>query len=502
MTDPARLTTLDGALGAATRPGYDPAAHATGIAHIGVGAFHKAHQAAYTDTALAAGGGDWRITGISLRGTAAADALNPQNGLYTLIERGAGGTTGRVVAAIDRVIAATRDRAGVLAALTDPATRVVSLTVTEKAYGIDRRAGGVDTTHPAIAADLKTPRAPGGAVGLIVEALRRRRDAGTRPFTALCCDNLADNGGLLRLGVLDFADRVDPDLRAWIAGEARFPATMVDRITPAPSQATLDTARALTGYADHAAVEAEPFTQWVLEDAFADGRPAWEAAGALFVDDVAPYERMKLRMLNGTHSMLAYAGFLADCPFVRDVMAHPHLPALVARHMAAAAATLEPLPGIDFTAYAADLSERFRNPAIAHETYQIAMDGTEKLPQRLLEPAVHALTHGQDIRRFAFAVATWMRYTLGRHDGGAGYALRDPREAAISAAIAGRTTAEAISSALHGLPGLFPDRLRSDPTWRSAVADVLGRFLGDGVSATIATEAGGQYGASGAFTAT
>lgn len=311
MTAAPRPTSLQDVTGPASLPGYTPSEHGTGIVHLGVGAFHKAHQAMYTDTALAAAGGDWRITGVSLRGTAAADALNPQHGLYTLVERGPDGTRGRVIAAIDRVIAATRDRAAVLDAMTDPATRIVSLTVTEKAYGIDRAAGAVDPSHPAIAADLADPRAPAGAVGLIVEALRRRRAAGARPFTALCCDNLPDNGGLLRTGVLDFAGRIDPELRRWIEDEGRFPATMVDRITPAATEATLGAAEDLTGCRDLAAVETEPFTQWVIEDRFADGRPAWELGGALFVDDVAPFERMKLRMLNGSHSMLAYAGFLS-----------------------------------------------------------------------------------------------------------------------------------------------------------------------------------------------
>ncbi len=488
MNRPARLTSLQRVAGAAFLPAYSPSEHGHGIVHLGVGAFYKAHGAAYTDTALAEAGGDWRVVGVSLRGTAAADALNSQTGLYTLVERGPGGERGRIIAAIDRVIAATRDRAGVLDVLSDPGTRIVSLTVTEKAYGIDRRAGTVDPSHAAIAGDLNDPRAPIGAVGLIVEGLRRRRAAGLRPFTVLCCDNLPDNGGLLRTGVLDFAGRIDPDLQGWIADEGRFPATMVDRITPSSTDATLAAAEELTGCRDLAAVETEPFTQWVIEDRFADGRPAWETGGALFVENVAPFERMKLRMLNGAHSMLAYAGFLSGFAYVRDVMADGPLATLVARHMTAAAATLEPLTGIDLEDYAAELADRFRNPAIAHETYQIAMDGTEKLPQRLLEPAVHALDHGQDIRPFAFAVAAWMRYALGRRDDGSTYALRDPREAAIAAAVSGAGGAEALSGALHGLVGLFPAKLTENPQWRAAVEAALGRMLDEGMAAAVAAE--------------
>ncbi|AXS39714.1 mannitol dehydrogenase family protein [Breoghania sp. L-A4] len=453
-----RLVSVDDIAAGVRRPAYRPEDHAAGIVHLGIGAFHRAHQAVYTDDALAASGGDWRIIGVSLRGTAAADALNPQNGLYTLIERGEGEASGRIIASLDRVIAATRKPGAALAAMTDPAIRIVSLTVTEKAYGIDRAAGGLDESHSAVAYDLGDPRAPSGVLGLLVEALRLRREAGTPPFTVLCCDNLPDNGALLRLGVVDFASRVDPGLAAWIETSVAFPATMVDRITPAVTPAALaDTAR-MTGRDDQAAIETEVFTQWVIEDHFPQGRPNWEAGGAIFVADVAPYERMKLRMLNGTHSMLAYAGFLAGHTLVRDAMADPALSALVTRHLKAAAATLAPLPGIDLTAYAASLAARFRNPSIAHETYQIAMDGTEKLPQRLLQPALVAMEQRQDIRPFAFAVACWMRYCLGRTDDGVAYALRDPREQHIQAALARVDTRDpaAIAGTLHALPGVFP----------------------------------------------
>jgi fructuronate reductase len=265
---------------------------------------------------------------------------------------------------------------------------------------------------------------------------------------------------------------------------------MVDRITPAPNAKTLADAVALAGCEDQGAVETEPFSQWVIEDRFPMGRPAFEAGGALFVDDVAPYERMKLRMLNGAHSMLAYAGFLAGHAYVRDVIADEALGFLVERHMRAASATLRPLSGISFNDYAAALLARFRNPAIAHETWQIAMDGTEKLPQRLFEPAQHALDHGQDIRPFAFAVAAWMRYCLGRTDDGQIYALRDPRETEIAACLADSDdNAAALSDALHALPGLFPKSLIEAPSWRATVEKILTTMLRQGVAAAIRSEA-------------
>jgi fructuronate reductase len=485
-----RLCSPDDVATDVRRPAYDPAGHRSGIVHLGIGAFHRAHQAVYTDGALAEAGGNWRITGVSLRGTAAAEALNPQNGLYTLIERGETGARARLIASVDRVIAASRDRAAVLAAMTDPAVRIVSLTVTEKAYGIDHAAATVDTRHQAVAADLANPHAPTGVLGLLVETLRLRHAAGVAPFTVLCCDNLPDNGALLQTGVIDFAKRVNPGFASWIAANVAFPATMVDRITPAPTSRTLSEAVRLIGCEDHAAVETEPFTQWVIEDRFPAGRPTWEAGGAIFVADVAPYERMKLRMLNGTHSMLAYAGFLSGRAYVRDVMADPALAALVERHLKAAAATLPPLDGLDLAEYAVQLARRFRNPAIAHETCQIAMDGTEKIPQRIMQPAMHALKKGQDIRPFAFAAASWMRYCLGRTDGGAAYDLCDPRERQIAARLAGTGgDAVAIAEALHGLPDVFPGSLVTSASWRRAVDSSLAVMLERGMARAILIEA-------------
>lgn len=485
--DMKRLTSLNDIATSKYRPKYRPSRLATGMVHLGVGAFHRAHQAVYTDDALAADGGDWRIVGVSLQSTAIADALNPQNGLYTLIKRSEAGTAARVISSIERVISAKRDQAGVIDAMTAPRTRIICLTVTEKAYGFDRISGGIDPAHPAVAADLKAPRSPTGAIGLIVETLRLRRARGAPPFTVLCCDNLPSNGKLMRTGVIDFASRIDPGLTRWIEAEVAFPSTMVDRITPAPTDRTRAEAADLIGCRDEAAIETEAFSQWVIQDSFPTGRPAWEAGGALFVQDVAPFERMKLRMLNGAHSMLAYAGFLSGHVHVRDVMTDKVLAALIERHMKAAAATLEPLPGIDFDDYTWSLLTRFRNPAIAHETYQIAMDGTEKLPQRLLEPAVHALQNGQTIRPFTFAVAAWMRYCQGRKDDHQTYALRDPREAEIEALIGG-VDAQDITTRLHQLPGLFPDALLRSQAWCGTVAEIFDVMLEQGIASAIRHE--------------
>jgi fructuronate reductase len=472
-------------------PSYDRSVPA-GIVHLGTGAFHRAHQAVYTDDALAKSGGGWMIIGVSLRSPDVANQLNPQDGLYTLLTRGPAGVEARVIGSIRHVLVAPEEPQKVLDALAAPETKIVSLTITEKGYGIDPKTGGLDRAHPAVAADLADPRRPQGAVGFIVEALRLRHEAGLSGVTVLCCDNLPSNGKVVARLVREFAAEAAPDLLPFIEANVSFPSTMVDRITPAATQKTLADVRALIGFDDQGVVETEPFSQWIVEDDFVAGRPDWEAGGALFVADVAPYEKMKLRMLNGAHSMLAYSGFLAGHRYVRDVMGDPALAALVARHMKAAATTLDPVPGVDLSQYASDLQERFRNPAIAHETYQIAMDGTQKLPQRLLEPAIVALERGQGIDAFAFAVAAWMRYALGRKEGGESYALRDPREKEIAAMLerAGKD-AGAMADALLALPGLFPAALGGNPVWTDALKRRLALIMDKGMRAAIEEEARG-----------
>ena len=480
-----RLSSTDDLPAEVARPAYARQERRHGIVHIGLGAFHKAHQAVYTDDALAAHSDDWQIVGVSLRSTAPAEELTPQNCLYTVIERRVAGTHARVVGSIAAALSLQNERQSVLDALCAENTRIVSLTVTEKGYGVDRRSGGVDPNHSAIAADLADPDTPESVAGLLVWALARRSAEGIPPFTVLCCDNLPENGVLVRSLLMDFARRTKPDLVDHIARDVSFPSTMVDRITPARGDTTLRLAEELIGKSDMAAVECEAFRQWVIEDDFPTGRPIWEAGGALFVDDVRPYEDMKLRMLNGTHSMLAYAGFLTGRKYVRDVMADNALAMLVARHLRAAAATLGPIPGIDLAAYAEELSRRFANPHLAHETYQIAMDGSEKMPQRIFAPTVDAIRLGQPIEPFAFAAAAWMRYTTGRTDEGEFYALRDPLQDGLKPARAEAVSAEGIMARVLGLPGLVPDVLARSDAWRRAVERDVAAMLKGGMAQTI-----------------
>ncbi|WHO77736.1 mannitol dehydrogenase family protein [Rhizobium leguminosarum] len=475
-----RLQTLSGLAPTAKLPAYDRNQLKSGILHLGPGAFFRAHFAPFTDAALAASCGDWGIEVASLRTADVADHLNEQNGLYTMLIRDTSGTVAQVIGPILRAHVATRDPAGLLDRLEDPTIRIVSLTVTEKAYGMDTATGGLDLNHADVAADLANRHAPRGVIGYLVEGLSRRRAKGIAPFTPLSCDNLPSNGAVLKRLVLDFAERVDPSLRQWIEANVPFPSTMVDRITPASTEVTYQDAERLTGRQDLAAIETEPFTQWVIEDDFANGRPAWEKAGALMVTDVSAYEKMKLRMLNGAHSLLAYLGYIGGYEFIREVMDNAGLAALAYRHMHAAARTLDAVPGIDLDDYASELIARFANKAIAHRTYQIAMDGTQKLPQRLLEPATEALAHGDKAETYAIAVAAWMRYAIGEHGNGERYELRDPRAGEIAALIADvPRTGLAISAALFTLPGLFPAALTGHRAWTQDVSDKLEILIQD-----------------------
>ena len=481
------------ALPAAVRqPRYRRTDHGIGIVHLGIGAFHRAHQAVYTEAALERSGGDWRTLGVSLRSPDVAQALNPQDGLYTLLVRDEGVTEARIIGNLAGVLFAPQESEALIGRLADPATRIVSLTITEKGYGLDRSTGGLDPTHPAIAHDLETASgAAQSAFGLLVAALRRRSLHGAAPLAVMSCDNFSANGEIARRLCLELAEQLAPDLLGWMGDHLSFPATMVDRITPASTERTFADARTVLGVEDRAAVEAEPFTQWVIADDFRGGRPDWEAGGALLVDDVTPYEDMKLRMLNGSHSMLAYAGFLAGHRYVRDVMRAAPLRALVQRHLKAASLTLGSGLAVDLASYAEDLLHRFSNPAIAHETYQIAMDGTQKLPQRIFAPALEALRRGQPLQPFAFATAAWVRYALGRAESGGAYDLRDPRSGEIERALAGVPgDADAICGALEKLPGLVPPSLAGAPEFSTHLRRSLGIMLVRSMRDAIETEVG------------
>ena len=482
-----RLANAEGLPEQVTVPGFDRDAAATGILHLGIGGFHRAHQAVYADDAMAAAGGDWMIEGVSLRHPEMAARLNPQNGLFSVMERDAESAAIRVIGSVRRVHVAPQDPETVLARLADPGIRVVSLTVTEKAYGFSGPDRRLDPRHPAMATDLARPEFPAGPVGFLVEGLARRRASGLKPFTPLCCDNIPANGAVLKRLVVDLANSSDSALSRWIENEVPFPSTMVDRIVPASDEATLRQAEELLHRRDEAAIATEPFRQWVIEDSFADGRPAWEAGGAVFASDVGPYEQMKLRMLNGAHSLLAWMGFGAGFKTVFETMQYAPLAAIVRRHMSEAARSLPTAPaGIDLNAYADDLCTRFRNPGIAYATHQIASDSSQKLPQRILEPASDAQATGLPIETYALAVAGFMRYATGQHEDGTEYDLRDPSaDDLASAARSVGQDADLLADRLFAYGNLFPPRLKGSTRFVEAVKRYLRIMLSQNMRTAI-----------------
>ena len=417
--------------------------------------------------------------------------LNEQNGLFTLIVRSDDQSAARVIGSIDRALSGTENAEEILALLGSPTVRIVSSTVTEKGYGIDARSGKVDLSNSVIVNDLDKRAQPQGFIGYLVRALNTRRLQGMPAFTVLSCDNLPDNGRIVRSGVLDFAQRYDADCADWIAENVAFPCTMVDRITPASTTDTFKSAIELTGTEDLAAVECEPFHQWVIEDNFPLGKPDWAAAGVLLTSDVQPFEQMKLRMLNGTHSLMAYSGFLSGCTFVRDVMADANLQALVERHLKSAISTLGNGPDINLAAYAEQLQQRFRNTAIAHETYQIAMDGSQKMPQRIFLPALDAVNKGQSVRPFAFATAMWIRFCAGKTDAGDTYSIRDPLAETLKKAAAQTSDPSKTVRRFSDIAGLIPASLADNPAWNSQLEKFVAKIWIDGVYNCVIHEARG-----------
>jgi fructuronate reductase len=484
-----RLTpdTLNALPAVVARPGYDRTALVAGIVHLGIGAFHRAHQAVYTDDALSRAFGPWGIVGVSLRNSETRDALDPQGGLYTVAERAAAGERLHVVGCVTELLVAPEDPAAVLHRLTRPSVRIVTLTVTEKGYCHDPATGALNEDHPDIRHDLAEPDRPRTAVGFLTEALSRRRAGGVAPFAVLSCDNLPSNGDTVRGILRRFATLRSQALGAWVADHVACPNSMVDRIVPATTDDDRSRISAAIGLTDLWPVVTEPFIQWVIEDRFPAGRPAWDQEGAELVADVHPYELMKLRLLNGSHSILAYLGYLAGYETVSDAMADPALARLVRGVMdEEAGPTLRMPPGADIGRYKDALVERFRNPALRHRTWQIAMDGTQKLPQRLLGTIRDRLAAGAPIDRLALGVAGWMRYVAGRGERGQPIDVRDPMAARLAelAAEAG-PDADRLAAALFGLGAVFGADLPKDPRFSFPVTEALRRLFVKGSRATV-----------------
>ena len=419
-------------------PSYDRSALRTGIVHLGVGAFHRSHQAMYLDRLLEQGQGqDWAICGVGVLPSdrRMAEVMAAQDCLYTLVVKHADGTLEpRVVGSVVEYLLAPDDPDAVVERMAAETTRIVSLTVTEGGYNTDPVTGRFDATDPGVVHDLQPGAAPATAFGLVTEALVRRRDRGLAPFTVVSCDNIQHNVDVARRSFAAFAALRDPELGAWVEREVPFPNSMVDRITPATTDEDREEVARRFGVEDRWPVVCEPFTQWVLEDRFGLGRPPLEEAGVQVVDDVEPYEMMKLRLLNAGHQALAYLGRLAGYRLVHDAAQDPLFQRLLLGYMThEATPTLRPVPGIDLDAYRRELIARFSNPHVRDTLARLAFDGSERLTKWLLPVVRDNLAAGGEVRRSAAVVAGWARYSEGVDEQGEPIEIADRRRDTLMA---------------------------------------------------------------------
>jgi mannitol-1-phosphate/altronate dehydrogenase len=416
-------------------PTYDRAQVRRPIVHLGVGGFHRAHQAEYLDDlAERRITLEWGERGVGLLpgDQAMADALVPQDCLYTLVERSAEGDSARIIGALGEYAFAPADPTRVLTMLVDPATRIVSLTITEGGYLVDDRTGVFDAEHASVREDIYAAT-PKTVFGYLCSALQQRLKAGSPPFTVMSCDNVQSNGAVARTALTSFARLGDDALANWIEANVAFPSAMVDRITPQTTDADRAMLAETFGIADAWPVVTEPFKQWILEDTFSTGRPPLEKVGVQIVSDVRPYETMKLRLLNGSHQAMAYLGYLAGYRYVHQAMANPHLERLVARMMAEEVRPLLPaVPGIDLTAYMHTLVERFKNPKIGDTLARLAVGGSDRMPKFLLPSLAEALARGRPHQLLTLATAGWLRYLRGVDERGQPIPLQDQRAEELS----------------------------------------------------------------------
>jgi mannitol 2-dehydrogenase len=419
---PLNARTLKHWSGQLPTPAYDRALVTPGIVHVGVGGFHRAHQAMYTDRLLSEGALDWGICGV---GVMPADremkqVLDAQDSLYTLVLKYSDGTyEPRVIGSIVEYLYAPDDPEAVIEKMAAESTRIVSLTITEGGYNISDVTGQFDLTNPDVARDLEPGAVPRTVFGLVTEALRRRWMRGLAPFTVMSCDNLQDNGYLSKRVFTAFARLRDPELGDWVESEARFPNSMVDRITPVTTDADRHEVRERFGIEDRWPVVCEPYTQWVLQDSFTAGRPPYEQVGVQVVDRVEPYELMKLRLLNGSHQAMCYFAYLCGYRLVHQAAQDPLFQAFLLGYMdQEATPTLAPVPGVDLEGYKYTLLERFSNPQIRDTIARICAESSDRIPKWLLPVVREQLANGGEIRRSAAVVASWARYAEGIDEAG------------------------------------------------------------------------------------
>nr|WP_299243153.1 mannitol dehydrogenase family protein [uncultured Halomonas sp.] len=479
----ANLYTLDARI---ATPGYDRHEVTAGIVHIGVGGFHRAHQAMYLDELMNRGQAlDWGIVGVGVMpgDRRMQEILAAQEHLYTLVVKHLDGHyDARVIGSMIDYLFAPDDPQVVIEKMADPAIRIVSLTVTEGGYNFHPVSGEFDVGNPAVQHDLEHPEAPRTSFGLVIEALRRRRERDVPPFTVMSCDNIQGNGDVACKMFTAFARQRDGDLGAWVEAEVPFPNSMVDRITPVTTTADIEELASRFGIEDAWPVVCEPFSQWVLEDRFVLGRPAFEAVGVQVVDDVEPYELMKLRLLNASHQALAYFGYLAGYRYAHEVCQDPLFVDFLLGYMThEATPTLAPLPGIDLEAYRRTLIERFANPEIKDTLARLCAESSDRIPKWLVPVIREQLAQEGEIQRSAAVVASWARYVEGVDEQSQPIEVVDRLKDRLMAIAAKNRDAP---TAFIDNRELFGD-LGDNPRFREAYLDALERLHRDGARATL-----------------
>lgn len=467
-------------------PSYDRTAHKHGIVHIGVGGFHRAHQAVYLDTLLAKGGNpEWSICGIGLlpQDRRMYEAMKSQDCLYTVVERSNAGDIPRIIGSITDFVFAPDNPEAVIEKMASPDCRIVSLTITEGGYYVNSGTGKFDASHPDIIRDLAAPAKPSCVFGFLAEALDRRHKRGMKPFTVMSCDNMQNNGHVLKEMLLAFVTLRDSALALWLASNGAFPNSMVDRITPATTDEHRAIVREKLGIEDQCPVVCEPFMQWVIEDSFCLGRPAWETVGAQMTGDVLPYEKMKLRLLNASHQALCYIGMLLGYKFAHETMEDSRIRKLVRTMMdVEVTPLLTKVPGVDLELYKNTLIERFANPAIRDQLPRIGTEGSARIPKFVLPSVLDQLARGGPHKMAAFTVAAWFRYLTGKDDAGNEMTIIDPMKEALMARAkkGGNDSREMLS--MHEL---FGDVIPASAAFTGEVDHALKSFYSVGASATL-----------------
>lgn len=490
VTGSRRLSesTLQNAHPQVLRPGYDRANTQIGTVHFGPGAFHRAHQAYYFDRLLERDPAR-AVSAVSLKTPGVRDALTPQNGLYTLMELDEAPTV-RVIGALRELLVAAEDSTAVSRRLCAPETSLVTMTVTEKGYCLDG-AGKLDFEHPDIAHDLVNPEVPRSLVGWLVRGLRLRQERGLAPYLVVCCDNLSNNGQTLKSAVLTLAARMDSQLAGWIEKEARFPRTMVDSITPATDEAFRTRVEQALGLHDAWPIQRERFAQWVVEETDCPNQPDWASVGITPSRDVSAYERAKLRLLNGTHSTLAYVGSLAGLETVAQAMTEPALRVFVERLMLE---DIQPTLNIprsgEIDGYRRSILHRFENPAMRHQLAQIAWDGSQKLPIRILGTVADAVKAQRPLGRLTVPLAAWMHFIRARAS--AGIAIVDPlSDQLVDCGRRATGKAHADLPLFLTLPGVFPVSLVNHPGFVQALSSAYDLIAERGPLAAVAVLSAG-----------